>query len=71
MNVEIETETPIFPFWEYLFRSFGILSLQCIFCLGGSILSRKVQIVVPYFVRFNSCCFSTYCSTESANIYIA
>ncbi len=25
MNVEIETETPIFLFWEYLFRNFGIL----------------------------------------------
>jgi hypothetical protein len=24
MNVEIETETPIFLFWEYLFRNLGI-----------------------------------------------
>ncbi len=31
MNVEIGTETPIFLFWEYLFRNFCILSLQCIF----------------------------------------
>jgi hypothetical protein len=30
MNVEIGTETPIFLFWEYLFRYFGILSLQCV-----------------------------------------
>ncbi len=29
MNVEIGTETPLFLFWEYLFRNFGILSLQC------------------------------------------
>jgi hypothetical protein len=29
MNVEIGTEAPIFLFWEYLFRYFGILSLQC------------------------------------------
>jgi hypothetical protein len=28
MNVEIGTETPIFLFWKYLFRNFGILSLQ-------------------------------------------
>jgi hypothetical protein len=32
MNVEIGTETPIFLFWEYLFRNFGILSLQCVRC---------------------------------------
>ncbi len=29
MNVEIGTETPIFLFWEYLFRNFSVLSLQC------------------------------------------
>jgi hypothetical protein len=29
MNVEIGTETLIFLFWEYLFRNFGVLSLQC------------------------------------------
>jgi hypothetical protein len=31
MNVEMGTETPIhvYLFWEYLFRNFGILSLQC------------------------------------------
>jgi hypothetical protein len=30
MNVETGTETLIFLFWEYLFRNFGILSLQCV-----------------------------------------
>jgi hypothetical protein len=35
MNVEIGTETPIFLFWEYLFRNFGILSLQCGRGVGG------------------------------------
>jgi hypothetical protein len=30
MNVEIGTETPIFLFWEYLFRNFVIFSLQCV-----------------------------------------
>jgi hypothetical protein len=32
MNVEIGSETLIFLFWEYLFRNFGILSLQCSCC---------------------------------------
>ncbi len=27
--MEIGTEAPIFLFWEYLFRNFGILYLQC------------------------------------------
>jgi hypothetical protein len=29
-NFTHSTETPIFLFWEYLFRNFGNLSLQCV-----------------------------------------
>ncbi len=41
MNVEIGTETPIFLFWEYLFRNFGILSLQ--WGGRGTLLAEKDQ----------------------------
>jgi hypothetical protein len=45
MNVEIGTETPIFLFWEYLFRNFGILSLQC----SGPLVSgpSPCQLALP------------------------
>jgi hypothetical protein len=47
MNVEIGTETPIFLFWEYLFRNLGILSLQ--FSADtplGFLLSRRIIVIV-------------------------
>jgi hypothetical protein len=40
MNVEIWTETPIFLFWEYLYRNFGILSLQCVLVFFTSKVTR-------------------------------
>jgi hypothetical protein len=40
MNVEIGTETPIFLFWEYLFRNFSILSLQC---MHGIVKKKSVE----------------------------
>jgi len=42
MNVEIGTETPIFLFWEYLFRNFGILTLQCIMLHAQIYLITKI-----------------------------
>jgi hypothetical protein len=43
MNVEIGTEAPIFLFWEYLFKIFGILSLQCS-QLADSVMIDKVPL---------------------------
>ncbi len=45
MNVEIGTETPIFLFWEYLFRNFGILSLQC---GGATIVQYTLEKCLGY-----------------------
>ncbi len=46
MNVDIGTETPIFLFWEYLFRNFGVLSLQCRLAetIPGTLKSLKIII---------------------------
>jgi hypothetical protein len=43
MNVEIETEAPIFHFLEYLFKIFGILSLQCRPTLLQGLLKMKLS----------------------------
>jgi hypothetical protein len=51
MNVEIRIETPIFLFWEYFFRNFGILSLQCTIELsfkskGNAAMPRGVGLLI-------------------------
>jgi hypothetical protein len=47
MNVEIGTETPIFLFWEYLFRNIGILSLQCI-----RVLYKQCSFINSFVLRY-------------------
>ncbi len=42
MNVKIGTEAPIFLFWEYLFRNFGILSFQCT-CYKSNLTKNNVN----------------------------
>jgi hypothetical protein len=56
MNVEIGTETPIFLFWEYLFRDFGILSLQC---WGSDVL------LSCHFFQGLSAVKGTYCTRNA------
>jgi hypothetical protein len=59
MNVEIGTETPIFLFWEYVFRNFGILSLQCriedVFTADGSFIgyTDTQYVSLQFFFYFN------------------
>jgi hypothetical protein len=46
MKVEIGTEAPIFLFWEYLFRNFGVLSLQCAFALSTLLATPLLAVTV-------------------------
>ncbi len=57
MNVEIGTEAPIFLFWEYLFRNFGILSLQCTW--GSSTWALLAGCPPFYSVSFSTMCRNT------------
>ncbi len=55
MNVEIGTETPIILFWEYLFRKFGILSLQCRgedLCLYVCLTGAWSQLTSPDILEY-------------------
>ncbi len=41
--MEIGNETRIFLFWEYLFRNFGVLSLQCRHASPGEHLTKLAK----------------------------
>jgi hypothetical protein len=48
MNVEIGTEAPpIFLFWEYLFKIFGSLSLQCIGGFSATYIDKLIAVLAP------------------------
>jgi hypothetical protein len=59
MNVEFGTEAEQFLFWEYLFRIFGIVSLQCVQFLNFSTFRALALTFLDCFLTLYSNVYPT------------